>query len=184
MNTSTLKLNNLKRQFGIKFVEAATKSKTFLHALHEIRTKNVKIRLVHGPCRAYYDSKKRTIYIGYWCPRNYKIISIVHEFVHALVRPTTHPIPGVTGRQEFIDRCIGEETEAIVMEVQCVAELLEAGVRLEDAELEWLKIYKSGGRQAIFRKLQKTVTSTTGEEYPEYYGSWYDEIVPKRQRLP
>jgi hypothetical protein len=177
-------IRNLKRQFGKKLVEAALKSPTLMDDIGRIKQEGVRIRLVDGPCRAYYDRKKRTIYIGRWCPRNYKLISIAHEFVHALVKPTVDPIPGKTGRQEFIDRCLEEETEAIVHEIHIVKELMKAGVPVDPKELEWLRRYRSGGRRAIRRALQKTITSTTGEDYPEYYGSWYDEIIPPAQRLP
>jgi hypothetical protein len=177
-------IRNLKRQFGKKLVEAALKSPTLMDDIGRIKKEGVRIRLVDGPCRAYYDRKKRTIYIGRWCPRNYKLISIAHEFVHALVKPTIDPLPGKTGRQEFIDRCLEEETEAIVHEIRIVKELMKAGVPVDPKELEWLKRYQSGGRRAIRRALQKTITSTTGEDYPEYYGSWYDEIIPPAMRLP
>jgi hypothetical protein len=175
---------NLKRQFGRRMVEALQKSPTLIDDIERIREAGVRIRLVDGPCRAYYDRKKRTIYIGRWCPRNYKLISIAHEFVHALVKPTVDPVPGKTGRQEFVDRCIEEETEAIVHEIEIVKELIKAGIPVDPKELEWLKRYRRGGRTAIRKALQKTITSTTGEDYPEYYGSWYDEIVPVAQRLP
>jgi Zn-dependent peptidase ImmA (M78 family) len=177
-------VRNLKRQFGKRLVETALKSPTLMSDLERIKVEGVRIRLVDGPCRAYYDRKKRTIYIGRWCPRNYKLISIAHVFVHALVKPTIDPVPGKTGRQEFIDRCIEEETEAIVHEILIVKELLLAGVEVDPKELEWLKRYRSGGRRAIRRALQKTITSTTGEDYPEYYGSWYDETVPVALRRP
>ena len=175
---------NLKRQFGRRMVEALQKSPTLIDDIERIREAGVRIRLVDGPCRAYYDRKKRTIYIGRWCPRNYKLISIAHEFVHALVKPTVDPVPGKTGRQEFVDRCIEEETEAIVHEIEIVKELIKAGIPVDPKELEWLKRYRRGGRTAIRKAQQKTITSTTGEDYPEYYGSWYDEIVPVSQRLP
>jgi hypothetical protein len=177
-------LRNLKRQFGRRMVETLLKSPTLLEDIEQIREAGVRIRLVDGPCRAYYDRKKRTIYIGRWCPRNYKLISIAHEFVHALVKPTIDPVPGKTGRQEFINRCLEEETEAIVHEIEIVKELIKAGTPVDPRELEWLKRYKRGGRKAIRKALEKTITSTTGEDYPEYYGSWYDEIVPPQMRLP
>ncbi|MCC7528541.1 MAG: hypothetical protein IT342_08465 [Candidatus Melainabacteria bacterium] len=182
--TSASQFRNLKRQFGKRLVECALKCPTLVEDIERIRQEGVKIRLVDGPCRAYYDRKKRTIYIGRWCPRNYKLISIAHEFVHAVIRPTIDPVPGVTGRQEFVTRCLEEETEAIVHEISIVKELLLAGVKIDPKELEWLKRYKRGGRKAIMKALQKTITSTTGEDYPEYYGSWYDEIVPPAKRLP
>jgi hypothetical protein len=175
---------NLRRQFGKRLVEAALKCPTLVTDIERIRSEGVKIRLVDGPCRAYYDRKKRTIYIGRWCPRNYKLISIAHEFVHALVRPTVDPVPGETGRQEFIDRCLDEEAEAIVHEIMIVRELMQAGVKVDPKELEWLNRYKRGGRRSIRKALEKTITSTTGEDYPEYYGSWYDEMVPPNKRLP
>jgi hypothetical protein len=180
-NTS---MRNLRRQFGKRMVETLLKSPTLIYDMEQIREAGVKIRLVDGPCRAYYDRKKRTIYIGRWCPRNYKLISIAHEFVHALVRPTLDPVPGETGRQEFIDRCLEEETEAIVHEIEIVKDLIKAGIAVDPKELDWLKRYRRGGRKAIKKALVKTITSTTGEDYPEYYGSWYDEIVPPAKRLP
>lgn len=177
-------LRNLKRQFGKRLVEVALKSPTLIDDIHRIKSEGVKIRQVDGPCRAYYDRRKRTIYIGRWCPRNYKLISIAHEFVHALVRPTVDPVAGETGRREFVERCLEEETEAIVHEIRIVKELLKAGVKVDPKELEWLNRYKRGGRRAIRKALEKTITSTTGEDYPEYYGSWYDEIIPQAKRLP
>lgn len=177
-------MRNLKRQFGKRMVETLLKSPTLIEDIEQIREAGVRIRLVDGPCRAYYDRKKRTIYIGRWCPRNYKLISIAHEFVHALVKPTLDPIPGKTGRKEFVNRCLEEETEAIVHEIEIVKELIKAGTPVDPKELEWLKRYKRGGRKAIRKALEKTITSTTGEDYPEYYASWYDEIVPAAQRLP
>lgn len=177
-------LHNLRRQFGKRLVEAALKSPTLLDDIALIRKTGVRIRVVDGPCRAYYDRKKRTIYIGRWCPRNYKLISLAHEFVHALVKPTIDPIPGKTGRQEFIERCLAEETEAIVHEIEIVKELMQAGVDVDPKELEWLRRFQRGGRKAVRKALQKTITSTTGEDYPDYYGSWYDEIVPVAKRKP
>lgn len=181
---TTRSLRNLTRQFGKRMMSIALKSPTLMDDLSRIKEEGVKIRMVKGPCRAYYDRKRRTIYIGKWCPRNYKLISIAHEFVHALVHPTCDPIAGQTGRQEFVERCLDEETEAIVHEINIVKELIAAGVKVDPKELEWLNRYRKGGRRAIRRALQKTITSTTGEDYPEYYGIWYDEIIPPAQRLP
>src|SRR5580698_6486881 len=137
-----MSMRNLRRQFGKRLVEAAYKSPTLLEDIQ-------RIRMVDGPCRAYYDRKKRTIYIGRYCPRNYKLISIAHEFVHALIRPTFDPVPGKTGRKEFVDRCLSEETEAIVHEIRIVQELMKAGVPIDPIELEWLRRYKRGGRRAV-----------------------------------
>ena len=175
---------NLKRQFGKGLVEAVSKSPTLESDLARIRSEGIKIRVVDGPCRAFYDRKKRTIYIGRWCPRNYKLISIAHEFVHALIKPTLDPIAGKTGRQEFIDRCLGEETAAIVHEIRIVEELIKSGINVTPRDREWLNRYRRGGKKAVRKALEKTITSTTGEDYPEYYGSWYDEMIPPYQRLP
>lgn len=184
MNNQVLMLHNLERQFGKRFVETAKKLPTFLHVLGEIRINKVRIRQVDGPCRAYYDRKRRTICIGQRCPRNYKLISIVHEYSHALIRTTVDPEPGVTGKQEFIDSCIEDETVAIVTELKCVKDLIKAGVYIDDKELEWLNVYQKGGRRAIRKKLANTITSTTGEDYITYYGAWYDEMIPTHLRLP
>src|SRR5271167_4617546 len=142
-------VRNLRRQFGKRLAETALKSPTLVEDIERIRNEGVRIRLVDGPCRAYYDRKKRTIYIGRWCPRNYKLISIAHEFVHALVKPTLDPIPGKTGKREFVERCLEEETEAIVHEISIMKELIAAGVKVDPKELDWLKRFKRGGRKAI-----------------------------------
>ncbi len=179
-----MSMRNLKRQFGRGLVETALKCPTLVEDIKRIRGEGIKIRVLNGPCRAYYDRRKRTIYIGRWCPRTYKLISIAHEFVHALIRPTEDPVAGLTGRQEFIDRCLDEETEAIVHEIMIVKELLSADVEIDPKELAWLKRYQRGGRGALRKALKRTITSTTGEPYPEYYGLWYDEMIPPDQRLP
>lgn len=42
-----------------------------------------------------------------------------------------------TGRQEFIDRCLDDETEAITHEIQIVREMLAAGIEVPEEELNW-----------------------------------------------
>ena len=68
--SQAVSMRNLKRQFGKRMVETLLMSPTLVDDMEQIREAGVKIRLVDGPCRAYYDRKKRTIYIGRWCPRN------------------------------------------------------------------------------------------------------------------
>jgi hypothetical protein len=178
-------MRNFRRQFGKTTAEIAKKSPTLVADIAEIREKGVKIRRIFGPCQACYDRKKWIIYISWQCPKLYKLVSIAHEFVHALVKPSKDPIPGETGRQEFINACLEEETEAICHEIQIVREFLAAGVPVEEKELIWLNRYRYGGGKANIRRwLEKTITSTTGETYPEYYGEWYDEVIPKKMRLP
>lgn len=183
-------MKKLKRQFGTKFVEMLKKSPTLLKDLEEIRANNVTIRQLPGRCQAYYNRNNKTIYLGSRCSVAYKIISLGHEFVHALLRPTTDPILGVTGRKEFIARCLSEEAEAIVHELKVQDELKEAGIDLtygrtrEPFNEDWVNCYHKYGRSGIRRKLKNTFTSTTSEKYPAYYGGWYDENIPESHRLP
>jgi hypothetical protein len=179
-------MHRLRRQFGSKFVHLLKKSPTLVENLKHIRANNIKIRTGKGYCQAYYNKDTRTIYIGRRCALHYKLISLAHEFVHALIKPTEDPIPGKTGKKEFVNRCLSEEVEAIVHEVYIMQELIAAGMKEKEFSfnLQWLKLYLNGGRKAIRKKLNSTVTSTTGEKYPLYYGHWYDSKVPKNMRLP
>lgn len=170
--------------FGKSMFESACLSKTLLKLICRAHESKVKYKLLNGVCMAYYDSNKNTIYIGKFCPRNYKIISVAHEISHAVIRRTVNPIPGVTGRKEFIESCIDDETESIVQELKVLVELKNAGIKFHEKEERWLKAYKSGGRRTIRKILKTTITSTTLETYPTYYSGWYDQIVPKSKRLP
>jgi hypothetical protein len=183
-------MKKLRRQFGKKFVDILKKSPTLVKNLEEIRANNIKIRAISGYCRAYYDRKPTTIYIGKSCGLAYQLVSLAHEFVHALLKPTNDPIPGVTGKKEFIARCLSEETEAIVHELKIQEEFNQAGVKFtfgrdkKPYNKEWVDCYAKSGRPGIMRKLKTTVTSTTGDKYPHYYALWYDDVIPKDKRLP
>ncbi len=184
MTEKLSKKAKLEKKLGKSVIDIALKLPTLMDDIDKIEEAGIKIKFIDGPCKAYYDKRKRTIFIGKWCPRNYKLISIAHEFVHAILNPTQDPVPGKTGRKEFIERCLEEETMAIIHEINIVKELVKANVKIDNNELEWLKRYEEGGKKAIYKALKTTITSTTGEDYPEYYGGWYDESIPARKRLP
>lgn len=174
----------IRKQFGAKFADALSKSPTLLKDLEEIRAAGIKIRRVGGHCQAYSMPEKKSIYIGTKCKLGYQLLALAHEKVHILGSPTQKPVPRVTGRQAFIDHCLDCETDCIVHEVQAGIELLAAGVKLDDHSLSWVKLFKRGGRAAIRKKMEKAITSNTGEKYPEYYGGWYDEAIKPKDRLP
>lgn len=177
-------MDQLRRQFGDKFVKILSLCPTLVADLAEIRAAGVKIRKLGGRCQAYSNRDKRTIYIGARCSLSYKLISLAHEKVHVLVSPTPDPLPGITGKQAFVDMCLEAETDAIEHEVKAVAELLGANVKIDDHSMMWYRRWRRGGRAAIRRGIEKAYTSNTGELYPEYYGAWYDEALKPHHRLP
>jgi hypothetical protein len=177
-------MRRIRKQFGVKFAEALAQCPTLVADLKEIRQNGVKIRRVGGHCQAYSNRDRKTIYIGSRCNLSYQLVALAHETIHVLVSPTPDPMPRITSRQGFIDMCLNAETDCIVHEVRVVAELLAAGYDVDAHSLSWYRRYKTGGRAAILKAMQKAITSNTGERYPEYYGAWYDEVVRPADRVP
>lgn len=180
-------MEKLRKQFGRELAETLAKCPTLVKDLAELRKHGVKIRKVSGEgkhCQAYSMRKRMTIYLGTHCTVAQKLIALAHEKVHVIGKPTPDPIPRDMGRQEFIEFNLNAETDCIVHEVKVTAELVKLGLKIDDHSLSWLKLHKRGGRPAILKKMRKTVTSTTGELYAEYYGGWYDEAVKPKHRLP
>lgn len=180
-------MERLRKQFGRELVETLAKCPTLVKDLAELREHGVKIRKVSGEgkhCQAYSMRKRMTIYLGTHCNVAQKLIALAHEKVHVIVKPTPDPIPREMGRQEFIEFNLNAETDCIVHEVKVTAELVKLGIKVDDHSMSWLRRYHSGGRAAILKAMRKAITSNTGELYPDYYGSWYDEAVKPKHRLP
>ncbi len=180
-------MEKLRKQFGRELAETLAKCPTLVKDLAELREQGVKIRKVSGEgkhCQAYSMRKRMTIYLGAHCSVAQKLIALAHEKVHMIVKPTPDPIPREMGRQEFIDFNLNAETDCIVHEVKVTGELVKLGLKVDDHSLSWLRRYKRGGRAAILKAMRKAITSNTGELYPDYYGSWYDEAVKPKHRLP
>lgn len=180
-------MEKLRKQFGRELAETLAKCPTLVADLAELRKQGVKIRKVSGEgkhCQAYSMRKRMTIYLGTHCSVAQKLIALAHEKVHVIVKPTPDPIPREMGRQEFIEFNLNAETDCIVHEVKVTAELVKLGLKVDDHSLSWLRRYKRGGRPAILKAMRKAITSNTGELYPDYYGSWYDEAVKPKHRLP
>jgi hypothetical protein len=173
----------LSKKFGEAFARQAMRLPTLMSYIKDLREADVRIKLCDG-IQAYYKATNRTIYIGREAPRNYALVSIGHEYSHALIRPTIHPKPGITGRQEFIESCLEDEAEAIIHELKVLREMLKAGMRVAQRDMGWYYRYRHGGGRAnLIKHLRTTVTSTTGEDYETYYGEWYDEVVPRGKRV-
>ncbi|MCC7530395.1 MAG: hypothetical protein IT342_17860 [Candidatus Melainabacteria bacterium] len=180
-------MEKLRKQFGHELAETLAKCPTLVADLAELRKHGVKIRKVSGEgkhCQAYSMRKRMTIYLGTHCSVAQKLIALAHEKVHVIVKPTPDPIPREMGRKEFIEFNLNAETDCIVHEVKVTAELVKLGLKVDDHSLSWLRRYKRGGRPAILKAMRKAITSNTGELYPDYYGSWYDEAVKPKHRLP
>jgi hypothetical protein len=177
-------MQRIRKQFGAAFADALAKCPTLVADLQVLRQHGVRIRKVGGHCQAYSNHFTKSIYIGSKCNMTYQLVGLGHEKVHVLDSPTPNPVPGKTGRREFIDMCLNAETDAIVHEVQIVSELLAAGYKVDSHSLSWYRRFKRGGRFAIRKAIEEAVTSNTGEKYPEYYGGWYDEAVKPKDRLP
>ncbi|CAN5525836.1 hypothetical protein BH10CYA1_BH10CYA1_32340 [soil metagenome] len=165
-----------KRQFGAKFTEALSQCPTLVKDLEQMRQAGVKIRRIKGHCQAYAELKRMTVYISKNCSLSYALVSLAHEKTHLLVSPTPPPLPGITNRHSFINRGMKSELNAICHEVQVVAELLNAGYKVNKHSLKWHRLFKKGGRAAVKAELENAVTSNTGEKYRQYYGAWFDDV--------
>lgn len=168
----------IKRQFGAKFAEALSKCPTLVKDLSEIRKAGIKIRRFKGHEQAYSELRRMRIMVSTGCSMTYALVALAHEKVHLLVTPTPPPVPGFTTRRQFIDRGIKSEVDAICHEVKVVGELLAAGYEVDSHSMSWYRRFQRGGKSAIKKALlRKTVTSNTGENYRDYYGNWYDEVI-------
>ena len=115
-----------KRKFGRAFWKLAEASPTFMQDLKLLEAAGIKIRLLNKSDIAYFHRKKRVIYVGKWSNNANKVISIGHEYVHALLCPTTDVKAG-DDRETWINERLDEETEAIVHELLILKELIAAG---------------------------------------------------------
>ncbi len=177
-------MKKLRRQFGAKFVSALTRCPTLVADLQAIAEAGIKIRRVGRWCQAFTELSKKTIYIGSKCSLSYQLVALAHEASHAVYRPTISPLPGETGRQEFIERCLEDEVEAFVHEAQVVEEMRRARIYVGKHLLNWYERYKKGGREAVLCAVRSAPSSITGDSYPEHYGEWYDAAVKAPFRLP
>lgn len=139
--------------FGRPFWKLAAASPTFLQDLKLLEAAGIEIRLLRKSDVAYFNTYKRVIYVGKWSSNVNKIVSIGHEFVHALLRPTTHVQEG-DDREVWINERLEEETEAIIHELLILQELIDAGKQkhfgkqFSNVGLGWLTIYLGGDAAA------------------------------------
>ncbi len=66
-------------------------------------------------------------------------------------------------------------------ELAVVAELIAAGVPVDDYTMKRYRNWRRRGRAMLRKRVEKLETSTTGERYPDYYGRIYDEAKARRQ---
>lgn len=138
-----------KRKFGRAFWKLAEASPTFLEDLKLLEAAGIEIRLLNKNDIAYFSKKKRVVYVGKWSSNVNKIVSIGHEFVHALLRPTTDVKEG-DDKETWINERLDEETEAIVHELLILQELIAAGKskhfgkQFSGVGLSWLTIFEGG----------------------------------------
>lgn len=142
-------MNKSKRKFGRAFWKLAEASPTFLQDLKLLEAAGIEIRLLNKNDIAYFSRKKQVVYVGKWSSNVNKIVSIGHEYVHALLRPTTDVKEG-DDRETWINERLDEETEAIVHELLILQELIAAGKRkffgkqFSGVGLTWLTIFLGG----------------------------------------
>lgn len=138
-----------KRIFGRAFWKLAEASPTFMQDWKLLEAAGIKVRLLNKSDIAYFNRKKRVVYVGKWSSHVNKIVSIGHEYVHALLRPTTDVKEG-DDRETWINERLEEETEAIVHELLILQELIAAGKskhfgkQFSSVGLGWLTIYQGG----------------------------------------
>ena len=170
-------MNKLKRQCGAAFVELLKKSPTLVKDIADIRRAGVKIRRVKGK-HAFAESnpKSKIIWISADCHPAYQLTAIAHEKYHVLTRVSPDAEPDFISRENYIRQCLACELGAKKAELKVAAELVAAGVKLDSHTAHWLKVSKLGDK-ALQREMRKAVTSTTGENYRQYYGTVWDEAL-------
>ena len=191
-------LDYLKEHFGTKVITTLLAIPLLVQIVRELLSHGWKIRIKKrmSGIRGYYDSayshaKSKTIYLGYGLRKApfFLLITIAHEYVHAIQHPTDWPVKGVTGRREFIEGCIEDEAMATMNETKVTQALLDLGYTFKqiDRRNKWAQNwYETAqlGLEALKTRLRTTIEGMDGLTYEEFYSGVYESHVPYRKRLP
>jgi hypothetical protein len=184
-------LKYLARHFGPKLVETLLAIPYLVRIVRTLVRRGWKIRVkkrmlgYSGYYKGAFSTRsKKTVYIGAKANFFFILISIAHEYVHAVVMPTKNPRRGSSCKR-FIERCLTEEAKANLYECRVIQALLDMGYTFKDIDRkstwaqDWYKTSKKG-LGALKEKVRRSQEGTEGMTYPEFYRSWYEEKVPYR----
>ncbi|MBX9878112.1 MAG: tetratricopeptide repeat protein [Candidatus Obscuribacterales bacterium] len=174
---------NLSKPLGEKLALIAAKSPVVFDDICTLLRRGVKIEFVKRN-GAYFDQKTKTIYVSTKFSDSHKLLALSHEYAHAVLNPTNNPIPGKTGRKEFILQGFEQEADAVIHELMAAQELKAAGVPIDKATEELLTAYQQSGRDAVLRYIDLSKNSANEEGYIEHFSHWYDETVPRSSARP
>lgn len=174
---------NVSKAIGKKLAVVAAKSPIVFEDICALLQRGIRIEFVKRN-GAYFDQKSKTIYVSAQFSDSHKLLALSHEYAHAVLNPTTNPIPGKTGRKEFILQGFEQEADAVIHELMAAQELKAVGVPLDKTTLELLSAYQQGGRNAILRYIDSSKNSANEEGYIEHFSHWYDETVPRSSARP
>jgi len=177
-------LDKAKSLLGPQLFSIAQKSPVAVGDLLDLLRLGIKIKFVSGQQRAWFDRKTKTIYISKNRTDGEKLQAIAHEYSHVVLNPTANPMPGKTGREEFIRQGFEQEIDAVIHELIVANELNSQGVPVDEKALTLLSKYQKDGRQTIFKYVLDSKNSATNEDYFEHFNSWYDEMVPANAARP
>ena len=145
---------------------------------------------------------------GAWADLTYKLIVIGEDFqgcpttlVFVLAHETGHALHPYTDdlrtREKYMNDMLDGEGAATLNSIKVQREILDNGGPKVGAAwdgpnfVEYNKIYDQylidGNAATAYRAIgaifaEREITSTTGQTYAEYYGSWYDEMYRLRSR--
>lgn len=173
----TGQLDRCRATLGADLAKIAEQSHTVIDDLTALLDRGVKVRFVPGPCRAFFDQKSRTINIASSCSSSRKLLAISHEYAHALLNPTAAPSREKISRQQFIERGLEDESDAVIHELVVARELKSAGITLDKSTERLLSAFDDRGSIAVTNFLNNAQNSATDESYVTHFGRWYDEVV-------
>lgn len=177
------KMQRIQQQFGDKLAILISASPTLTRDLKLLRDRRVRIRRLHGQCRAYSRShpgqkEGALICISVDCSPIQQAHYLAHEAFHILAGKTPHDFnPLDISRAQYVRMAINEEASCLAHELKVSKELHDAGYFIGAANLSWLVDYLLGGLPAIKRRLKNTSLSVSNLTYAEYYGWLYDRRV-------
>jgi tetratricopeptide (TPR) repeat protein len=174
---------NVSKAIGAQLAAVASKSPIVLGDICGLLKRGIRIQFVKRN-GAYFDQKTKTIYVGNSFSDSHKLLALSHEYSHAVLNPTRNPVPGKTGRKEFILESFQQEADAVIHELIAAEELRSAGVPLDKPTLELLNAYQKDGRDIVLRYIDSSKNSATEEGYVEHFNRWYDEAVPYSSARP
>ncbi|MEH6997326.1 MAG: PAAR domain-containing protein [Limnobacter sp.] len=178
----------LKGKLGQSIDTLIGKSPTLVNNLNTLQSQGWKVDYGAAGGGSYANRREKTITLdsNLRGDANQATQVLAHEVGHAL-----HPYQlDTSSRQAYLNGTLDDEGAATMKNIQVQREIIQAGgpdigiAGNPKNHASYIRAYnqylKDGNAQNAYRKIgsqfgANEITSTTGQNYADYYGGWYDK---------